>query len=56
MFFAYLTQLSRFNRLSQNKDTSKDWRLWMAMFLVAGSLIAFACGSWFSVVSFTAAG
>jgi hypothetical protein len=52
MLFAYLTQLTRLNRLSQNKEPSKDWRFWVAIFLVASSLIAFACGSWFAVVSF----
>jgi len=52
MFFAYLTQLTRLNRLSQKKDPSKDWRFWVAIFRAASSLIAFACGSWFAVVTF----
>ncbi|MEQ1593277.1 MAG: hypothetical protein ABL892_12945 [Thiobacillaceae bacterium] len=52
MLFAYLTQLTRLNRLSQNKDARKDWRFWVAIILVASSLIAFAFGSWFAVVSF----
>jgi len=52
LLFAYLTQLTRLNRLSQHKDPSKDWRLLVAIFLAASSLIAFACGSLFAVVSF----
>lgn len=52
MLFAYLTQLSCLNRISQRKDPSKDWRLWVAIALFVCSLAAFAIGSWKAVVAF----
>ena len=52
MLFAYLSQLTRLNRLSRGEDPSKDWRLLVAILLVAASVVAFASGSWFAVVSF----
>ena len=52
MLFAYLSQLTRLNRLSRHEDPSKDWRLPVAILLLAASLLAFASGSWLAVVSF----
>lgn len=52
MFSAYLTQLQRLNRVAAKQDPGGDWRLKLAIFFVALSLIAFSIGSWFAVVSF----
>ena len=52
MFFAYFNQLNRLNRLSRREDTSKDWRLWVAVILSISSLSAFAFGSWQAVLAF----
>jgi hypothetical protein len=52
MFAAYWNQLSRLNRVSERKDPSKDWRLWVAIAFAILSLVAFACGAWLAVVKF----
>jgi hypothetical protein len=52
MFFAYLTQLERLNRLARGQNIQRDWRLKAAMFFVILSLAAFATGSMIAVWSF----
>jgi hypothetical protein len=52
MFFAYLTQLNRLNRLATNSPMVRDWRLFGALACYLGSLVFFAVGSWWAVVSF----
>jgi hypothetical protein len=52
MFFAYLTQLKRLNRLAEGRKLQGDWRLTAAMSFVVLSLAAFASGSMIAVWSF----
>jgi hypothetical protein len=52
MLFAYISQLTRLNRLSRREDPSKDWRLTVVIVFTMASLIAFGCGSWLAVVAF----
>ena len=53
MFFAYLTQLNRLNRLADRKDTRGDWRLGVSVVFIVLSLLLFGIGSLLAVTSFT---
>lgn len=52
MLFAYLTQLTRLNDISNNRDPSRSWKLPVTILLFTLSLITFIVGAWLAATSF----